>query len=389
MHSKFIYSFLLTGLMFTCQSWAESCRKIVSSSNSQNEAKVVIISGTNRAGSNTLKVAEQVRGIFEARGAKVTLLDIATVNPKTFSPENYWNTPKSFQKKFDVPVNEADSVVFVFPEYNGTYPGMLGTLINYMQISLQAKPVGIIGLSSGILGAQKGADHLSSLLRHMKADIIGEAQVNLPEIEKAMVDGKVTEKSLAERLEKSAQSLLNRVKQVKLSRSQTKEMLDVVRTVDQAFTFQLNSELQVRGKLDFYIQDKSGTPIFVKWRGPTDMRHEGKVIEGQDTTRHAHGFSSPIGPVEIGGVKKSLSTITSNEQLAALGIIPEQRVTLKYTSGAVVEGTFKFATFSKEGNLQLLTLDDTLVTLNGEKMYDPSWGVFDLAIGETIDFIQK
>lgn len=389
MVSKIISSILLISMAWNCHSLAQTCSTVVSPDNVTVTPKVVVISGTNRAGANTLKVAKQVSEIYQRLGAEVTLLNLMDVKQNVYKPENYWNTPLSFQKQFDAPLNASDSVVFVFPEYNGNFAGALGIFMNYIQTSFQGKPVGFIGVSEGILGGQKGAEALGITLRHMKADIISEAQVNIPSVKTVMESDRVIEKSLVSRLEKSAMAIIQRVKDKKQGQSQRNEMLQIVKGQNNVLTFQMNSGLQVRGQLIEVRADKSGKPYFLKWSGPTEMKNEGQTIDGQGVERHRTGFSTPIGTIQTSKGPKSLSNIKSMEQLATLGLVVDQRAVLKYTSGIVVEGVFKSAIFSSDGHLQLLTFEDTTATFKEEKLYKPSWGPFDLAVGENVDLIHR
>ncbi len=368
---------------------ASSCLKVFQGLGPEAHPRIAVISGTNREGSKTLQVARQVAEILRIQGAEVTLLDIAEVPPRTYSGDQYWKTPKSFQKKFDAPLKGADSVVFVFPEYNGTYPGVLGTFINYLQVSFQGKPIGLIGLSAGILGAQKGADHLSSVLRHMKADVVGEAQVNLPEVEKRLIDGRIENEDLLVRLNRAGQALISRVKGKQKDRRQIYEMLEIVKGTKKSLTFELNSGLQVRGALSEVINDSMGRPLYMKWEGPTELMTRSRGLEGQDSGRHSSGFSIPLGAVLTPAGPQNLSSISSRQQLSAIGLELNEMSQLNYVSGIKLTGILRDVRFSEEGHLQILTFDQAHLSLGKKVLYRPEWGPFDLAIGETIDSLGR
>jgi len=351
--------------------------------------KIVVISGTNRTDSNTLKVSNQIRDIYAAQGAEVEVLDIAQVSPTTYKGDAYFNTPKTFQKNYDAKFANADGVVIVFPEYFGTYPGMLGTFMNYLTASFQSKPVSVVGISSGILGGQKGAEDLGTTLRHRKADIIGEAQVNIPEVEKAMTDGQVTNPNIVGRLNKAASAMLRRVKQSYDKDEQVNKFLDIAKVTPTSLTFKLNSGVEVRGKLNSIRRDDFGRPIYLAWKGATELRENGISIPGQGVGRHGEGFSTPVGPIKTAGGTKTLSSFKSLDELASIGLKADEVSELVFESGVKVNGIFKGATFSANGALQLLTFDQVTVTLGKEVMYQPSWGVFDLAVGEKVVGIEQ
>ena len=50
---------------------------------------MVIISGTNRPGSNTRKVTAHIEANYKSLGVKTHLLDLAELSPEIFSPTSY------------------------------------------------------------------------------------------------------------------------------------------------------------------------------------------------------------------------------------------------------------------------------------------------------------
>ncbi len=58
---------------------------------------ITVISGTNRPGSNTRKVAGQIEEIYTALKVPVRLLDLAMLPPEIFFPGAYAEKPAAFQ----------------------------------------------------------------------------------------------------------------------------------------------------------------------------------------------------------------------------------------------------------------------------------------------------
>ena len=83
---------------------------------------IVIISGTNRPGSNTRKVTARVEAGYKALGVKTQVLDLAEMPPEIFAPTSYAEKPAGF-KRFTDAILAADGLVIVTPEYNGGVPG--------------------------------------------------------------------------------------------------------------------------------------------------------------------------------------------------------------------------------------------------------------------------
>ena len=87
---------------------------------------IVIISGTNRPGSNTRKVTTQVEAVYKSLGVKTLLLDLAELPSEIFCPTSYAEKPAAF-KKFTDAILASDGLVIVTPEYNGSVPGVTMT----------------------------------------------------------------------------------------------------------------------------------------------------------------------------------------------------------------------------------------------------------------------
>jgi NAD(P)H-dependent FMN reductase len=114
------------------------------------DMKYTIISGTNRNGSNTLKVARQYREILESRGVEAELVNL--------------------EKRVLIPT---DKFIFVLPEYNGSFPGSLKTMIDLSDIRKVwwGKKAMLTGVSTGRAGNLRGMDHLTGALNYLKVAV--------------------------------------------------------------------------------------------------------------------------------------------------------------------------------------------------------------------------
>ncbi|MEY4918537.1 MAG: hypothetical protein RL616_2450 [Verrucomicrobiota bacterium] len=166
---------------------------------------IVIISGTNRPGSNTRKVAARVEAAYKALGVKTQLLDLAEMPPEIFSPAAYAKKPVAFQK-FSAAVLAADGLVVVTPEYNGGFPGVLKYFIDMLPFpeSFEHRPVCFVGLAAGIWGALRPVEQLQMIFSYRNAHIFP-GRVFLPGIGKLLNDGgQFADPEMEGRLEKQA-----------------------------------------------------------------------------------------------------------------------------------------------------------------------------------------
>jgi chromate reductase len=73
-------------------------------------------------------------------------------------------------------VADADAVVIVTPEYNGTVPGLLGNAVDWLSRPpgnsvLQGKRVVVLSASPSRYGGIRAASHLRTVLGHIRADV--------------------------------------------------------------------------------------------------------------------------------------------------------------------------------------------------------------------------
>jgi len=126
---------------------------------------ITIISGTNRLGSNTLKVAHEYHRILKEKGAASVIFSLERL--------------KVLERDVDFEKMEQDMIIptnyfiFIVPEYNGSFPGVLKLLFdnsisNKIWFNKQAL---ITGNSSGRAGNLRGMDHLADILNYMKITV--------------------------------------------------------------------------------------------------------------------------------------------------------------------------------------------------------------------------
>lgn len=144
-------------------------------------------------------------------------------------------------------------------------------------------------------------------------------------------------------------------------------------------TCEYSSELQVSGVFTEMIE-QDGEPVYIKTTGPTSLNYRFQQLEGHDKNYHAHGFSSPVG--KLINQEKPLEFFTDNE-LKDQGMNLNSEVQIQFASGVRVKGRLD-QILRKDKNIQLLTFSNCLVTYKDKVLFDPSWGVYDMAVGEKI-----
>lgn len=137
---------------------------------------ITIISGTNRENSFTLKFATIYHQLLSQKGVQVKMLSLNEIPLEKLVADVYEKNEKpteveELQANFFAP---AEKFVFIFPEYNGSIPGVLKLLIDCLdpKVSFQNKKASLIGIASGRAGNLRGLDHMASILNHMKVTVM-------------------------------------------------------------------------------------------------------------------------------------------------------------------------------------------------------------------------
>lgn len=165
---------------------------------------LVIVPGSNRAGANSLHVARQVAEDYRALGCTVDLLEL-NLGPEFLEPTAY-KQPKPAVTALVERYLKSDAAVFVIPEYNGSYPGVLKLFVDMLpdKVSFNHRPCAFIGIASGQFQALRAVEHFQGVAGYRNA-IMYPNRVFIGSIHKLLdPDGALTDAALVERLKAQA-----------------------------------------------------------------------------------------------------------------------------------------------------------------------------------------
>lgn len=148
-----------------------------------------IISGTNRPGSNTLKVAKEYQRILTEKNVDTRLLSLEGINLMERD-----DAFKTIESEILAP---AEKFIFIVPEYNGSFPGALKMLFDGVKPYNMwwHKKALLTGVSTGRAGNTRGMDHLASILNFLKITVHPN-QLPISVVDKLMdADGKFTDET--------------------------------------------------------------------------------------------------------------------------------------------------------------------------------------------------
>ena len=143
----------------------------------------------------------------------------------------------------------------------------------------------------------------------------------------------------------------------------------------------LSSGLQISGVFSELFQDQSGNLQYFRTAGGTALAVDDQQLPSHDTTYHSDGFGSPLGKLK--DANKFLEDFTDKD-LIQFSIRNNEPVTLEFEHGILVEGILTQSLFSN-GKLVLLSFRNcTVQDVNGNRYFEPHWGNYDMAVGQSI-----
>lgn len=136
---------------------------------------ITIICGTHREDSNSEKITKLYAEFLEKRGEEVQVLMLNQL-PENFLFEDTFNDgSETFNQIVEKYISSADKFVFVIPEYNGSYPGVLKAFIDAVHPKeFWDKRACLVGVSTGQAGALRPMDHFTDVLHHLKVEVLSD-----------------------------------------------------------------------------------------------------------------------------------------------------------------------------------------------------------------------
>jgi NAD(P)H-dependent FMN reductase len=121
-----------------------------------------IIAGTSRKDSNSLKVGKTYQRILAAKGVSSELSSLEEMDLNFRS-----DSMVKFEKELLIP---SKKFIFIVPEYNGSYPGVLKTLIDISLVKdcWHGKKALLTGVATGRGGNIRGMEHLTGCLNYLQ-----------------------------------------------------------------------------------------------------------------------------------------------------------------------------------------------------------------------------
>lgn len=143
---------------------------------------ITIVSATNRPNSATFRLAQYYQKQLNQKAIEAGILSLTDLPADIIESDLYGKRTEQFQKIQDL-VSNTEKFIFIMPEYNGSFPGVLKIFIDACKFpdSFYNKKAALVGLASGRYGNLRGLDHFTGVANHFNLHIMP-MKIHIPAI---------------------------------------------------------------------------------------------------------------------------------------------------------------------------------------------------------------
>jgi NAD(P)H-dependent FMN reductase len=136
-----------------------------------HSSPIGLVCSTSRPFSKTSEIVRLYRDLLESQfGLHSEIFDLQEL-PVDFLTSILYQAERSSHSEWDAwqaKVDATDKFVFVIPEYNGSFPGILKCFVDALHFprSLRGKKASMVGISNGTQGAALAMSHFGDVLNY-------------------------------------------------------------------------------------------------------------------------------------------------------------------------------------------------------------------------------
>ena len=145
-------------------------------------------------------------------------------------------------------------------------------------------------------------------------------------------------------------------------------------------TIELSTGIQISGIFTNVLEDE-GKSIYIQTAGKTALASRDKELIGHGVAYHSEGFGSPIGKLE--GINLAIEDMSPTD-LDVYGICEGKNTSLLFEGGVKVVGEIITGIRDLQGKIILISFKNCTVTYKDQILFQPAWGVYDMAVGKEI-----
>ncbi len=172
---------------------------------------VAIVSGTNRLNARTVQICRHYANhLLQAHGEPSEIIDLAELPPEFISGHlrGHGTEQPEFRQLVER-MAQADRVVWVFPEYNNSFPGVLKAFLDTFPFPnpLKGSVSAMVGISAGTNGGANAMSHWADILNYLGMVVVPQ-RVRIYAVNQHWQDGGFTNPVFDELILQQARQLM-------------------------------------------------------------------------------------------------------------------------------------------------------------------------------------
>lgn len=145
-------------------------------------------------------------------------------------------------------------------------------------------------------------------------------------------------------------------------------------------TIELSTGIQISGEF-VAVKDYEDKPVYFITKGATALSNRDRELVGHGTATHPDGFGSPVGKLK--GINLAIEDMSPRD-LRAYGIYEGERISLEFEGDITVSGEIVTGKRNLQGKIILITFKDCIVKHRDKVLFEPDWGLYDMAVGKEV-----
>lgn len=132
---------------------------------------MTIVAATSREDAVTAQMARLYQQVLAEMGVNADIIDLKDVPTNILETTLYKKVklPNADWEKMQEKVSATDKFVFIIPEYNGSFPGILKIWVDAMKfpVSFKHKKACLLGIADGTQGSAMAMSHFADILNYV------------------------------------------------------------------------------------------------------------------------------------------------------------------------------------------------------------------------------
>ena len=170
---------------------------------------ITIVSSSNRKENSTAYFARHCKSLLEKKGLDHRYFSLDQLPAELTLQSIYEQEESVFKTIADEYISPAEKFLFVIPEYNGSFPGILKLFIDGIHPStFYGKKAGMIGIAAGRAGNLRGMDHFTAILNYIQVSVMPQ-KLPISSIDSILKNGEIHDEATLKLLDQQIDQLID------------------------------------------------------------------------------------------------------------------------------------------------------------------------------------